>query len=402
MKAGNARTRATHLIWAEVDLGAIAHNVGELRRVTKPGARLMAVVKADGYGHGAVETARTALEYGAEWLGVARIAEGIRLRAAGLTAPIMVFGFTLPADAGLLAEHGLRQSVYSAAAAAAYSAAAPKGKRIKVHIKVDTGMGRLGLPPAALLGRPADGPAGAELLDEIEAIRRLPGIETEGIFTHFAASDSADKSHARAQFELFLDVLEQLGARGVRFDIRHAANSAAVMDMPDSHLDLVRTGIAIYGLSPSAETAGAGVALRPAMALKARVVQLKAVPAGFTVSYGMTHRTPAATRIATIAAGYADGLSRGLSSRGSMLVHGQRVPIVGRVCMDLTMLDVGAVPDVAPGDEVVVFGAQGGERIAVEEIAGLLGTINYEILCGITSRVPRVYFHNGQLINLFD
>ena len=383
------------LIWAEIDLEAIAHNVCELRRCADPKAQVMAVVKANGYGHGAVEVARTALANGAEWLGVARLPEAIALRKAGFSAPILVFGYTPPAEAGCLIDFDLRQSVYSLAASQAYSAAAAaRGKRIRVHLKVDTGMGRLGLVPAALRGASDGDAAGSEFIREVAAIAGLPGIEAEGIFTHFAASDSADKSYANRQLALFLDLLQTLRAHGLEFRLRHAANSAAVIELPESHLDLVRPGIALYGLKPSEEVNLAGISLQPAMALKTRIIHLKTVPAGTSISYGMTHRTSSPTVIATIPVGYADGYRRLLSSRGQMLVHGRRVPVVGRVCMDLTMLDVGAVPDVQMEDEVVIFGRQGNECLSADDLARELGTINYEIVCDLTARVPRVYQGN--------
>jgi alanine racemase len=388
----NAINTNNALVWAEIDLGAVAHNVRELRRRTDPGAKLMAVVKANGYGHGALEVARAALASGAEWLAVARLPEAIPLRKAGIDAPILVFGYTPPAEAGRLVDFDLRQSVYSLAAAQAYSAAAAaRGRRIRVHLKVDTGMGRLGLVPAALRAEARGDAAGGEFIREVAAIAGLPGIEAEGIFTHFAASDSADKSYADRQLALFLDVLQVLRAHGLEFPLRHAANSAAVIQLPESHLDLVRPGIALYGLKPSQEVDLTGIALKPAMALKTRVIHLKSVPAGTCISYGMTYRTPAPTVIATIPVGYADGYRRLFSSRGEMLVRGRRAPVVGRVCMDLSMLDVGAVPGVQVEDEVVIFGKQGGGFIAADEIAQILGTINYEIVCDVAARVPRVY-----------
>jgi alanine racemase len=386
------------LIWAEIDLNAIAHNVRELRRRTDPGAEVMAVVKADGYGHGALEVARTALASGADWLGAARLPEAIALREAGLDAPILVFGYTPPADAGRLIDFDLRQSVYSLDAARAYSGAAEaRGRKIRVHLKMDTGMGRLGMVPAALSGRDSGHSAGETFIREATAIARLPGIGVEGIFTHFAAADSADLSSARRQLDLFLEVLADLKAGGLEFAVRHAANSAGLIALPESHLDLVRPGIALYGLKPSGEVDLAGIFLKPAMALKTRIIHLKAVPAGAAVSYGMTYRTPQPTVIATVPAGYADGYRRLFSSRGSMLVHGRRVPVVGRVCMDLTMLDVGAVPGARIEDEVVIFGRQGGESISADDLARDLGTIHYEILCGVAARVPRIYPEKGVL-----
>lgn len=380
------------LIWAEIDLNAIANNVRELRRRTRPQATLMAVVKANGYGHGAAEVARTALANGAEWLGVARLPEAVALREAGLAAPMLVFGYTPPADAARLIEYDLRQSVYFLDAARAYSGVAEaRGRKIRVHLKVDTGMGRLGMVPAAPGGSNPGHAVDEGFIREATAVARLPGIHAEGVFTHFAASDSADLSSARRQLALFNEVLSALRSRGVEFEVRHAANSAAVIALPESHLDLVRPGISLYGLRPSAEVDLTGISLRPAMALKARIIHLKAVPAGTCISYGMTYRTPHPTVIATVPAGYADGFRRQFSSKGEMLVHGRRAPVVGRVCMDLSMLDVGAVPEARAGDEVVIIGRQGAESISADDLAHALGTINYEIVCGVAGRVPRVY-----------
>jgi len=380
------------LTWAEIDLSAYAHNIRELRRVTQPKARLMAVVKANGYGHGAVEVARTALQNGAEYLGVARIHEAVELRQAGLEAPILIFGYSSPDSAPTLIDNDLIQTVYSPTTAEALSEqAAHQGKIIKIHIKVDSGMGRLGL----LLDEPASGAShntpAAGTVSQVEAISRLANLEVNGIFTHFATSDSADKSYATAQLERFMDFLNQLDSAGLRPPLNHAANSGAVIDLPDSHLDMVRPGIATYGLYPSEEVNQSNVKLKPVMTLKSRIIHLKKVPAGFHVSYGITYRTEKPTTIATVPIGYADGFNRLLSSRGHMLVHGKRVPIVGRVCMDLTMLDVGALKDVKIEDEVVVFGQQGDQALTADELASTLNTINYEIVTSITGRVPRVY-----------
>jgi alanine racemase len=381
-----------HLTWAEVDLNAYAHNIKELRRIAGKTARLMAVVKADGYGHGAVEVAREALKHGAENLGVARISEAVQLREAGLEAPIMIFGYTPPDLAPTLITYDLTQTVYAIAAASALSEfAARQGRRIKVHIKVDSGMGRLGLlfnSPAA--GKPSDRPHQRSVKEAL-AISRLPGLVVEGLFTHFATADSADKSYAARQLEKFLDFANRLRRAGLEFPVKHAANSGALIDMPDSHLDMVRPGIATYGLYPSDEVNKNHVALKPVMTMKSRIIHLKKVPAGFKISYGITYQTKKPTTIATVPVGYADGFSRLLSNRGHMLVHGQKVPIVGRVCMDLTMLDVGSVPAVAIEDEVVVFGRQGNEAITADEVAADLNTINYEIVSTLTGRVARVY-----------
>lgn len=378
-------------LWAEIDLNAIADNVRELRRITQPQARLMAVVKANGYGHGAVEIARCALQNGASFLGVARIEEGIHLREAGIDVPILVFGYTRPHRAGDLLQYDLTQSIHTGATARELSEAAGSlGTNLKIHLKVDTGMGRLGLLPQNFQPNSPE-KVNPDTIDETLDIAGLSGLDLEGIFTHFASADSADKTYAEYQLDLFLNYLKHLKKAGLNPPLTHAANSGALMDMPRSHLDLVRPGIAIYGLYPSDEVDRQRVSLKPAMALKSQIIQLKKVPAGFNVSYGSTYTTRKPTTIATVPIGYADGLNRLLSSRGRMLVGGQRVPIVGRVCMDLTMLDVGVIQNVQAGDEVVVFGQQGNETLTVDEMAAELNTINYEIVTGISARVPRVY-----------
>jgi alanine racemase len=379
------------LVRAEIDLKAIAHNIKELRRITHPDARLMGVVKANGYGHGAIEVARCALQNGAAVLGVARIEEGVQIREAGIEVPILIFGYTLPELTADLFEYDLTQTVYTYTSAQVLSRTATSlKKKIKIHLKVDTGMGRLGLLPQNFQRDNSDA-LNADAIEETLAIAGLGGLELEGIFTHFATADSADKTYAEDQLDLFMIFLDRLRKAGLEPPVRHAANSAALIDMPQSHLDMVRPGIASYGLHPSDEVDKKHVSLKPAMALKARIIHLKKVPAGFKVSYGSTHRTPTATTIATIPIGYADGLNRLLSSNGQMLVHRQRAPIIGRVCMDLTMLDVGHIDNVRMGDEVVIFGQQGSGSITVDEIASALNTINYEIVSTITARVPRVY-----------
>ena len=379
------------ITWAEVNLDAYAHNIRELRRISRVPARLMAVVKANGYGHGAVEVAREALQNGAQYLGVARIDEAIPLRQAGLEVPILIFGYTPPDLAPILIDYELTQTVYSISTASALSEQATrKGKKIIIHLKVDSGMGRLGFLLAAT-NDTRDDIATRNSVRAIETISRLPGLTVEGIFTHFATADSAEKSYANMQLDRFMDLLTRLQKQGLEPPIRHAANSGALIDMPDSHLDMVRPGIATYGLHPSAEVNKSRVDLRPVMSLKSRVIHLKRVPPGFNISYGITFQTKNHTTIATVPVGYADGFNRLLSSRGHMLVHGQRVPIVGRVCMDLTMLDVGEVSGVALEDEVVVFGEQGKGAVTADEIASSLDTINYEIVSTITARVPRIY-----------
>ncbi|MDP3284815.1 MAG: alanine racemase [Desulfobacterales bacterium] len=383
---------ADNLLWAEIDLKAIAHNISELRRIAASNSRLMAVVKANGYGHGSVEVARCALNNGAEVLGVARIDEAMILRNAGIGAPILIFGYTPPPFYKEILQFDLTQTVYSLQTAESLSAfAVSNNKRIKVHIKIDTGMGRLGILPDSLRDYRENGIRAGLALREVESIVCLTGLEPEGIFTHFSMADSSDKSFSRRQFEIFIEFINSLKCRGIEFGVRHAANSAGIIDMPETHLDMVRAGIAMYGLYPSEEVKKEKASLKPAMTVKSMIIHLKDVPAGFKVSYGATYETKKPTTIATVPVGYADGYSRLLSSRGHMLVCGQKAPIAGRVCMDLTMIDVGNIGGVKQGDEVVIFGNQGCSAVTVDEIASISGTINYEIVSSLTERVKRVY-----------
>lgn len=380
------------LVWAEVDLKAIAHNVRELRSITNPKVRLMAVVKANAYGHGMIEVARQAFENGADFMGVARIEEGIDLRKAGFNESVLIFGYTPPALVHKLLAFDLTQTVWSYKTAQAISnVAVSSNKQIKVHLKVDTGMGRLGLLPECHRPPVTEQNLIGNAIREVKSISSLAGLELEGVYTHFATADSSDKSYARKQFEIFVAFLNELRHAGINPSLCHAANSAAIIDMPETHLDMVRAGIAIYGLYPSGEVNKRKIALKPAMTLKSKIVHLKKVPTGFKVSYGNTYQTPKPTTIASIPVGYADGFNRLLSSRGHMLVRGHRAPIIGRVCMDQTMLDVGHIPNVDLEDEVVIFGRQENESITVDEIAATLNTINYEIVSTLTARVPIIY-----------
>lgn len=374
--------------WAEIDLDAIANNVRELKKATSPGAGMIAVVKADGYGHGAVEVARTALENGASWLAVAVLDEAIQLRQAGITAPIFILGYVPPAQARRVLEHDIRVAVFHRDLAEALSeAAVSMGRRASVHVKVDTGMGRIGLPTIN------------QAVDFIESVARLPGIDLEGAFTHFASADEPDKDYTIRQLEKFLEVIEGARSRGIDIRIRHAANSAGLIDLPQTHLDMVRPGISLYGFYPS-EDVSRRVKLLPAMTWKTRVSFVKRVAPGTPVSYGRTYKASEEETIITLPVGYADGFSRAWSNRGQVLLGGEKHPIVGRVCMDQIMVRVrgGVVPEV--GQEVVLMGRQGGEEISGDDLARGLGTINYEIVCLVGKRVPRVYLRGGQVVRI--
>lgn len=383
---------ASHGVWAEIDLAAISHNLRELRRQADPKVRMLAAVKANAYGHGIIPVAKQAVSDGVDMLGVARYEEGIALRKSGVDAPILIFGYTSPITSEAIFAYDLIPTVFSHSAAEAFSSAAAQARRkLKIHIKIDTGMGRIGLLPAHFRHDNGGDALGMPDVEEIGAIVRLKGLEPEGIYTHFACADSADKTNANDQFDRFQDLLARLSQHGIEFPIRHAANSAAVIDMPHTHLDMIRPGISVYGLYPSEEVKKERISLKPAMTLKAKIGQFKHVPAGFNVSYGSTHTTSAPTAIATVPIGYADGFSRQLSSKGYMLVGGQRAPVIGRVCMDLTMLDVGHIPQACPEAEVVVLGSQDDEAITADEMAAWLGTINYEVVATVMNRVPRIY-----------
>lgn len=381
-------------VWAEIDLNALSNNIRGLKNLLKGSVRFMAVVKADAYGHGAVETATRAIESGADALGVARLGEATALRHAGISVPLLVFGKTLPLYADKLVEYGLTQTVCSYGEALDLSAKAlSMGARIRVHIKLDTGMGRLGIPVGGIGKSITDGRNRLkEVVDEVSAVSRLEGLVCEGIYTHFAAADEADKTMTLGQLALFNDVVQRLAQKGVRFEIRHAANSAAMIDMPETHLDMVRAGISIYGYYPSKDVNHQSVWLAPVMTMKSRIVHLKTVGPGFTVSYGATARTDRKTTIATVAVGYADGFSRLFSSKGHMTVRGVLVPVLGRVCMDYTMVDAGLVPDATVGDEVVIFGKPETGVLCADRLADQTGTISYEVLTSISWRVARIYF----------
>lgn len=369
---------------AEIDLEAIAHNVREFRRIVPGGTRLMAVVKADGYGHGAVAVAHRAVSAGASFLGTALVEEALELRQSGITCPILVLGFTPGEYAALLCEHGIIPTVFSLPEAKAFAAAAfNRGGSLPVHVEIDTGMSRSGYSPCE----------NAE--DFIETVASLPGLELAGLFTHFASADHDDPEVARWQMGRFWALIKQLENRGLHIPLKHAANSAAALLLPETRLDMVRIGISLYGLYP-ANRARAAVALRPAMTLKTRVVSLKQVPAGTSVSYGCTYTTDKPSLLGTLPVGYGDGYPRLLSNRGQVLIRGRRVPVVGRVCMDQLVVDMIDVPDACLGDEAVLFGRQGGGEITVDEVASWLSTINYEVVTTVSKRVPRVYLREEE------
>lgn len=363
-------------LWAEVDLDRIRRNVGRLKGRLQPGTRLLIVVKAGGYGHGDVQVAKAAIQGGADWLGVARVSEGEALREGGIDRPVLLLAEPPPAAVDRAISLALTPTVYSLRIAEALSGAM-RGRQsdLEVHIKVDTGMHRYGANPETLV----------EFWDSVAS---LPSITIAGLWSHFAVAEDVLNSFTKQQFEIFQGVLEALGDRtsGV---IRHLANSAGAITFPEAHFDMVRSGIMAYGIHPSEDLRGL-LELEQAMSLKSRVGLVKKLPAGEAISYGQRYRLPMEGFVATVPCGYADGLRRALSNNGEVLIRGKRFPICGAVTMDHFLVDTGS-EEVQPGDEVVIMGAQGGERIDAHEIARRLGTIPYEIVCGISGRVPRIY-----------
>ncbi|HUV05940.1 MAG TPA: alanine racemase [Armatimonadota bacterium] len=364
---------------AEIDLDAIAFNFLQVRKLVGRNAKICPAVKADAYGHGAVEASRALLDAGAEMLGVATVEEGLELRQARIHAPILLLGCILPDQIPEAIRCELTMAVCDHSSAAGISREAQAAdRRVKVHIKVDTGMGRIGAQPE-------------EAVDLTLGISKMPGLEIEGIFTHFPCANEEDLSFTHQQIREFQQIIQAIEDAGLHIPLRHAANSGAILNVPESYFDMVRPGIMLYGLYDSTHR----IELRQSMTLKSKIAFIKELAAGKTVSYGRTFTAARRTLVATVPIGYADGYNRLLSNKAAALVHGKRVPVIGRVCMDQTMLDVTEVSSVSVGDEVVLYGRQGDECIRIEEIAALLGTISYEVVCAVGKRVPRVYLRKA-------
>jgi alanine racemase len=361
--------------WLEIDLGAIQNNVAQLRQIS--GRPMMAVVKANGYGHGMLAAAGAALKGGAAWLAVARLEEALALRDAGIGAHILVMGYTPPQRITAAAQADIRVAVYDGEVIEAYAAElSTAGLSLNVHLKVDSGMGRLGIFPEE----------GAEFLCWV---RQKPHLNLEGLFTHFARSDEPQRPETQEQLDRFTALLRAVEEAGIRPQWVHAANSAAALNFPESRFDMVRCGIAIYGLSPGNDMDGLPPAFRPALTWKSRLSSVKTLPQDSGIGYGHRYRTAKPERVGVIAAGYADGFRRRLGS--FVLVGGQRVPVRGGVCMDQSMIALDTVPGAKIGDEVVLVGTQGASRITAEEVGADWGTLNYEVVCGLANRLPRFY-----------
>ena len=381
--------------WAEVDLDILAENIREIRRITSPEAEVMGVVKADAYGHGAVQAARVLLENGASRLAVSMLDEAIELRHAGITAPILILSQIDKRRIPELLEHNITETVFSAEFAKSISEEALKtGQTARIHIKLDTGMGRVGFP------------AVPDSVPEILEIAGMPGLFPEGIFTHFATSDEPDNEYCERQFAKFMTMLGSLEARGLRFPIRHVCNSAAAMRFPEMHLDMVRAGLILYGMWPKGcPDAYKPIALKPVMTLKTAVIHIKNLSEGEAVSYGRHFTASRQSVIATIPVGYADGYARRLSNRADVLFRGQRARVIGSICMDMCMIDVTDFKERPKiGDEIVLFGTEivGNQKcsLSVDEISDLLDTINYEITCLVGKRVPRVFLKSGSIVHI--
>lgn len=372
-------------IQAEIDLDAMTYNLEHIKKNLAPGTQVIAVLKADAYGHGAVPLAKRIQKDPEIWgIAVATVEEGEELRNAGITKPILILGYTYQEDYQKIAAMDFRPAVFKLSMAKELSKAAMEaGKTLKIHIKIDTGMTRIGYRDVK------------KDVPEILEISKLPGLETEGIFTHFARADEADKAPALNQYQKFQEFIKALEQNGLHIPMKHCSNSAGIIRMREANLDAVRAGIILYGLYPSQEVEREPVPLKPLMSLRSHIAYIKTVEPGAEISYGGIFTTVRDTRVATIPVGYADGYPRGLSNKGSVLIRGKRAPILGRVCMDQFMVDVTDIPEAEELDQVTLLGKDGEDCITMEELGELSGRFNYEFACCISKRVPRVYLESG-------
>lgn len=374
-----------HRSFVRVDLAAIRSNFDALKDVLRPEIKTMAIIKANAYGHGSVRVAKE-LESKADYFAVAALEEAMELRENGIKTPILILAYTSPSQYEELINNDIITTIYSLDEAKLLSKAAEKlGKKAVIHIAVDTGMGRIGF---------SDNEESAGI---IEIISDLPFIEIEGIFTHFACADISDKTSALNQKERFDKFISLLESRNINIPIKHASNSAAIIDL-DCRYDMVRMGISLYGLYPSDEVATDRIKLTPAMEVVSHVIHIKDVEPGIGISYGHTYVTAEKRRIATVCIGYADGFNRAFSNKGYVLINGKKAPITGRVCMDQIMVDVTDIDDVCVGDDVIIMGESCGATITAEELGEMCGSFNYEVICTFMPRVTRVYYENGERV----
>ena len=382
--------KITRPVWVEIDLDNLAHNMREVRRLTKPEAMCTAVIKADGYGHGALEIGSTLLENGADRFAVATLSEAIQLKKRFPSTEILILGYTPNHLLDCVLENKLIQTFYTLEQVIAYSnLAMSKNVTAKIHLKIDTGMHRIGMK------------ADSETAEEILQMSKLPNIEIEGIFTHFATADDTDKSYTEGQVALFNNLMDELDFLGVNIPMKHVANSAAIIDLPKLDYDMVRAGIMLYGLYPSNEVIKANADLKQVMSLRAMVSHVKTLGPGEGISYGLTYKTTGEEQIASIPIGYADGFTRMFTGKAKGLLKGNKVDVVGRICMDQCMVNVTGL-ECHQGDIITLFGEDSGAYISIDEVASYIGTINYEIVCMIDKRVPRVYISKGEIVKVKD
>ncbi len=373
--------------WAEINIDALISNFREIRRVTDKNSKIMAIVKADAYGHGFLEVAKALVKEGADAFGVALIEEAMQLRNSGFEQPILVLGSIPEEDYQEAIENNISLTVFSMETAMKLSGIAQKcGKIAKIHIKLDTGMSRLGY---------VIGDENESVVEEVLEISKLPGVKIEGVFSHFSTSDEEDKSYTLMQLERFKSVCDTLKKKGLLDIICHIANSGAIIMYPDSHMDMVRPGVILYGLYPSNDVDKTKLPLTPVMTLKTKITHIKTLGKGRGISYGKEYITDGPTKVATVPIGYADGYVRSTAKEGMMLVSGQKVRILGRICMDQCMIDVTDVNNINVGDEVIVFSDK---EILADDVAKWTSTINYEVVCLVSKRIPRVYIKNGEAV----
>lgn len=379
-------------VYAEVNLDAMLHNMEQMHKLLKEDTKIMGVIKTDGYGHGAVPIGKELEQLDYTWgYATATVEEAEILRRNGLEKPILVLGATFKEQYEAMADLGIRVNLYSIRQAEQMEAAAAKmNKKIIVHAKIDTGLSRLGFQVTEAAA------------DEIARISQMPHIIIEGMFTHFAKSDAKDKTMANRQMEAFANMKKMLKERNVEIPMIHCSNSAAIIDMPEANMSVVRAGISLYGMWPSDEVKKENIDLAPVMSLKSCIVFLKELEKGRTISYGATYETTRNQRIATIPVGYGDGYPRSLSNKGYVLIHGKKAPICGRICMDQFMVDVTDIPKAQEGDVVTLVGRDYDAEITMEEIGDLSGRFNYEFACDLGKRIPRVYVKNGEVVETKD
>lgn len=375
-------------VWAEVNLDNIINNIKEIKKNIN-GEEIIAVVKANAYGHGAVDVAPVLIENGADRLAVAMLSEALELREAGIKVPILILGYTDVAFSEMLINNDIEQTVYSLDYAKELSKKAEAlGKIAKIHIAVDTGMGRIGFLP------------NEKSVEEVVEISKLSNLRITGIFTHFSNADEQDKSYAHNQIEKFNSFINEIEKREVNLGLKHISNSASIIDIEDAHYNAIRPGIILYGYYPSDYINKDKLKLMPALSLKCQVIHVKELPKGEYIGYGRKFRTERDSVIATLPIGYADGYVRGLYEKAHVIINGKLAPVVGKICMDQCMIDVTDVGPVKVGDEVVLLGEDNGVKNNADDIAKMLDTINYEILCMIGRRVPRIYIKDGKMVNV--